>query len=65
MVEGGRRREPRATLREISAALAQLEVSTSHFDRRALLWALADQLPEGAGGAALVGRSTPCSKASA
>ena len=31
----------------------QLEQSTSHFDRRALLWALADQLPEGAEVAAL------------
>jgi conjugative relaxase-like TrwC/TraI family protein len=42
-------REPRPlSAADLDAALAKLEETTSHFDRRALLWALCDQLPEGA-----------------
>jgi conjugative relaxase-like TrwC/TraI family protein len=49
MAEASRSREPRLIAdADLGAALAQLEASTSHFDRRALLWALADQLPDGA-----------------
>lgn len=49
MMKAGRRREPRAVSpTDLDAALRQLEQSTSHFDRRALLWAVADQLPQGA-----------------
>lgn len=49
MAREGRRREPREVSEaDLDAALRQLEETTSHFDRRALLWALADQLPEGA-----------------
>jgi conjugative relaxase-like TrwC/TraI family protein len=49
MVADARPREPRqVTDADLDAALAKLEETTSHFDRRALLWALADQLPEGA-----------------
>ncbi|MGH2973925.1 MAG: MobF family relaxase, partial [Solirubrobacterales bacterium] len=41
-------REPRALAAEdVEAALGSLEEHCSHFDRRALLWALCDQLPEG------------------
>ncbi len=49
MTEASRSREPRAVSdADLDVALAQLEATTSHFDRRALLWAVADQLPEGA-----------------
>jgi conjugative relaxase-like TrwC/TraI family protein len=49
MVADALPREPRqVTDADLDAALAKLENTTSHFDRRALLWALADQLPEGA-----------------
>ncbi len=49
MVRSARPREPeRLTPAHIDAALAKLEQTSSHFDRRAVLWALADQLPEGA-----------------
>lgn len=42
-------REPREILAEdLSTAVDQLEERISHFDERQLLWALADQLPEGA-----------------
>ena len=33
---------------DVETALSKLEATRSHFDRRALLWAIADQLPEGA-----------------
>ncbi len=49
MVADARPREPRQVAdADLDAALAKLEETTSHFDRRALLWAVADQLPEGA-----------------
>ena len=49
MVAGGVPREPRPiTAADLDRALASLEERTSHFDRRLILWALADQLPEGA-----------------
>lgn len=49
MVAEGRPREPAAIGEEtLIAAVCQLEQTSSHFDRRALLWAVADQLPEGA-----------------
>jgi conjugative relaxase-like TrwC/TraI family protein len=49
MVASARPREPReVSAADLDAALAKLEETTSHFDRRALLWALCDQLPEGA-----------------
>lgn len=49
MIAGGTPRQPlKIGEEELDAAVTQLELSTSHFDRRALLWALADQLPEGA-----------------
>jgi len=42
-------REPRpVSPADIDSALRSLEDTSSHFDRRALLWALCDQLPEGA-----------------
>ncbi len=42
-------REPAGIVDEdLIAAVEQLEMTTSHFDRRQLLWAIADQLPEGA-----------------
>ncbi len=48
-VEVSKAREPREIeAADLDAALRQLEKTTSHFDSRALLWALADQLPEGA-----------------
>ena len=54
MVAEARPREPRAvTAADVTAALAELEGTSSHFDRRALLWALGDQLPEGADRASL------------
>ncbi len=54
MVASARPREPRELgAADLDAALAKLEETTSHFDRRALLWALCDQLPEGADGASL------------
>ena len=49
MVAAARPREPRAiTEDDLFAAVQHLEATTSHFDRRQLLWAIADQLPEGA-----------------
>ena len=49
LVGAARPREPRhVTEADLDAALAKLEQTSSHFDRRALLWALCDQLPEGA-----------------
>ncbi|MGC1853654.1 MAG: MobF family relaxase [Solirubrobacterales bacterium] len=54
MVTGARPREPRkVSAEDLDAALAKLEETCSHFDRRALLWALCDQLPEGADGPTL------------
>ncbi|MET0305199.1 MAG: MobF family relaxase [Solirubrobacterales bacterium] len=54
MVAAARPREPRkVSVDDLDAALAKLEETSSHFDRRALLWALGDQLPEGADGATL------------
>lgn len=54
MVASARPREPRkVNADDLDAALAKLEETSSHFDRRALLWALCDQLPEGADGATL------------
>lgn len=54
MLAEGRPREPRQlSVAEIDAALAKLEETSSHFDRRTLLWALCDQLPEGADRASL------------
>ena len=48
------RREPRPIgPAELERALAELEATRSHFDRRDLLCALANQLPEGADAAAL------------
>jgi conjugative relaxase-like TrwC/TraI family protein len=42
-------REPVEITEEVlSAAVGQLEETSSHFHRRALLWAVAEQLPEGA-----------------
>jgi conjugative relaxase-like TrwC/TraI family protein len=50
MIGEARPREPRAISKEdLDAALDALEARTSHFDRRELLWALADVLEEGAG----------------
>jgi conjugative relaxase-like TrwC/TraI family protein len=47
-------REPRrVSAEDVDAALGKLEQTSSHFDRRALLWALCDQLPEGADRATL------------
>lgn len=49
MIGAGAPRQPeRIGNQALDAAVKQLELSTSHFDRRRLLWALADQLPEGA-----------------
>jgi conjugative relaxase-like TrwC/TraI family protein len=49
MVASATPREPReVSAEDLDAALAKLEETSSHFDRRALLWALCDQLPEGA-----------------
>jgi len=54
MAASGEAREPRViTNDDVAAALSSLEEKFSHFDRRALLWALCDQLPEGADGASL------------
>jgi conjugative relaxase-like TrwC/TraI family protein len=48
LVGAGRRREPEAVAdRAIDAAVAALEKHWSYFDRRHLLWAIADQLPQG------------------
>ncbi len=48
------RREPRQiSAAEIDRAVAELEATHSHFDRRDLLCALANQLPEGADAVAL------------
>ncbi|MFP5388328.1 MAG: MobF family relaxase, partial [Thermoleophilia bacterium] len=49
MVERAEPREPRPiNADDLNAALGKLEETIAHFDRRALLWALCDQLPEGA-----------------
>jgi conjugative relaxase-like TrwC/TraI family protein len=49
MVADAQPREPhRLSEADLDAALAKLEETNSHFDRRSLLWAIADQLPEGA-----------------
>jgi conjugative relaxase-like TrwC/TraI family protein len=49
LVASGSPRAPRqVTEADLDRALAHLEATQSHFDRRALLWALCDQLPEGA-----------------
>ena len=49
LVASGNPREPRrATEADLDAALTRLEETKSHFDRRTLLGAIADQLPEGA-----------------
>ena len=49
LVASGSPRAPRqVTEADQAAALAHLEATKSHFDQRALLWALCDQLPEGA-----------------
>jgi conjugative relaxase-like TrwC/TraI family protein len=54
MVARGQAREPRpVSATDLDAALAKLEETSSHFDRRALLWALCDELPEGADAAAI------------
>ncbi len=51
LVGAGQRREPAAVSDPaIDAAVAALEKHWSYFDRRHLLWAIADQLPEGASG---------------
>jgi len=56
MVDLGRPREPQGIGPEqLDAALSKLAETCSHFDRRALLWALCDQLPEGADAPALTG----------
>jgi conjugative relaxase-like TrwC/TraI family protein len=55
MVAGATSREPRPiNVDDLDAAIAALEAKTSHFDRRLILWALADQLPEGASESAMV-----------
>jgi conjugative relaxase-like TrwC/TraI family protein len=49
LVASGRPRAPRQVSEaDLGRALAHLEATKSHFDRRALLWGLCDQLPEGA-----------------
>lgn len=49
MLERAEPREPRPVRQaDLDAALAKLEEKSAHFDRRALLWALCDELPEGA-----------------
>jgi conjugative relaxase-like TrwC/TraI family protein len=49
MIERAEVREPRRiATADLDAALAKLEETSAHFDRRALLWALCDELPEGA-----------------
>lgn len=49
MVVEARSREPRGISDEdLAQAVESLEGSSSHFGRRELLWALAEQLPEGA-----------------
>lgn len=54
MVTEARPCEPRrVSAEDVGAALEKLEQTSSHFDRRALLWALCDQLPQGADRAAL------------
>lgn len=55
LIAGGSPRSPRQVSEaELDRALAHLEATKSHFDRRSLLWALCDQLPEGADLAELV-----------
>lgn len=54
MVAEANPREPRAVCEaDLDAAIAKLEETRSHFDRRELLWAICDQLPEGADPASL------------
>jgi conjugative relaxase-like TrwC/TraI family protein len=54
LARASRTREPRQIASsDLDAALSDLEVRHSHFDRRDLLCALASRLPEGADGAAL------------
>ena len=54
MAAAGEAREPHPiTAEDVDASLRQLEETFSHFDRRTLLWALCDQLPEGANGVSL------------
>jgi conjugative relaxase-like TrwC/TraI family protein len=49
MVSAAAPREPVAIGEDVlDAAVRKLELASSHFDRRELLWAVADQLPEGA-----------------
>jgi conjugative relaxase-like TrwC/TraI family protein len=49
MVSSARPREPVAIGEDLlDTAVRRLELTSSHFDRRELLWAVADQLPEGA-----------------
>jgi conjugative relaxase-like TrwC/TraI family protein len=49
MVAEAEPREPRRVSdADLDAAVQKLEERSSHFDHRALLWAIADQLPEGA-----------------
>jgi conjugative relaxase-like TrwC/TraI family protein len=49
MVAEAEPREPRQVSdADLDAAVQRLEEGSSHFDHRALLWAIADQLPEGA-----------------
>lgn len=49
LVASGSPRAPRqVTEADLDRALAHLEKTKSHFDRRSLLWAVCDQLPEGA-----------------
>jgi hypothetical protein len=49
MVAEAEPREPRRVSdADLDAAVQKLEETHSHFDHRQLLWAIADQLPEGA-----------------
>ncbi|HEX6204993.1 MAG TPA: MobF family relaxase [Solirubrobacterales bacterium] len=49
MVSAAAPREPVAIGEDmLDTAVRKLELASSHFDRRELLWAVADQLPEGA-----------------
>ena len=48
LVEGGRRRSPAIGESDLALALSDLESTRSHFDRRELICALANRLPDGA-----------------
>jgi conjugative relaxase-like TrwC/TraI family protein len=49
LVASGSPRAPRQVIEaDLDRAITHLEETKSHFDRRALLWGLCDQLPEGA-----------------